>query len=123
MSSRLGVEVFVNIPGNCRDPKNRLGLVAAASSTDRNLVSVANRLYEHPAINLTTLFGPEHGLRGAAQAGEKVGEAVDPELGLPVYSLYGQSYRPTAEMLRNLDTLIIDLPNGGVRFYTFLSTL
>src|SRR5947209_8607406 len=121
MSTRLGVEVLLDNPGQYLSPKNRIGLVAAAASTDCNLVSTANRLHEHSAINLTTLFGPEHGLRGGAQAGEKVGEAMDPELGLPVYSLYGQTYRPTAEMLRNVDTLIIDLPNGGVRFYTFLS--
>lgn len=123
MNTRLGLEVLLDNPGRFLDSKSRIGLVAAAASTDRNLVSVADRLYKHPGINLTALFGPEHGLRGAAQAGEHVGEAVDPALGLPVYSLYGQTYRPTPEMLRNVDTLIIDLPNGGVRFYTYLSTL
>jgi uncharacterized protein YbbC (DUF1343 family) len=74
-------------------------------------------------VNVTALFGPEHGFGGAALDGAKVGDAIDPRIGLPVYSLYGQHHEPTPEMLANIDTFIFDMQDVGVRFYTYLSTL
>lgn len=101
----------------------KLGLVACPASVDAQLVSSLERLYAEPAINLVALFGPEHGLRGEAQAGKHVDIYTDSITNLPVYSLYGKTYKPTAEMLAGLDALLFDLQDGGLRFYTYLSTL
>ncbi len=121
IAAKLGLEVFVEsrldlVAGQ------RLGLVASPSSVDGELRSSVERLYQHPAINLVALFGPEHGLRGEAQAGAPVASYQDALTGLPVYSLYGEARRPSPDMLRGLDAIIIDLQDGGVRFYTFLAT-
>jgi|WetSurMetagenome_2_1015567.scaffolds.fasta_scaffold14272_4 uncharacterized protein YbbC (DUF1343 family) len=74
-------------------------------------------------IAVTALFGPEHGIRGAAGAGEKVGDGVDVRSGVPVFSLYGERNKPTAEMLQNVDLLLYDIQDVGARFYTYISTL
>lgn len=121
MTTKLGLEVLLESRLDLVAGK-RVGLVACPSSVDRHLRSSVELLHEHPDINLVALFGPEHGIRGDAQAGAKVDSAVDPLTQLPVHSLYGKTQRPTAEMLRDLDTIIIDLQDGGVRFYTFVAT-
>jgi uncharacterized protein YbbC (DUF1343 family) len=101
----------------------RVGLVTSPSSIDRNLTGIVERLYHTPGVKLAALFGPEHGLRGSAQAGDHVDTAADPVTGLPAYSLYGATQKPTPEMLDGLDVLVVDLQDGGVRFYTYLYTL
>jgi len=72
-------------------------------------------------IHLVALFGPEHGVRG--DAADRIGNATDPKTGLPVYSLFGSTRRPTPAMLRNLDALVFDIQDTGARFYTYISTL
>ena len=119
---QLGLDVFLENHLNLVKDK-RVGLVACPSSIDHELRSVVERLHENPDVNLVALFGPEHGLRGDAQAGKHVGTYIDPLTDLPVHSLYGDTRQPTAEMLQGLDTIIIDLQDGGVRFYTFLATI
>jgi uncharacterized protein YbbC (DUF1343 family) len=74
-------------------------------------------------IQVKKIFGPEHGLRGKADAGEQVANGVDPKTGIPVISLYGKHKKPTAEDLADLDILIFDIQDVGVRFYTFISSL
>jgi uncharacterized protein YbbC (DUF1343 family) len=74
-------------------------------------------------VSLVRLFGPEHGLRGTAAAGETVASGTDAESGLPVVSLYGEKTAPTADDLRGLDVLVVDLQDAGVRFYTYASTM
>lgn len=74
-------------------------------------------------VEVVRLFGPEHGLRGLAAAGEEVAGGIDGASGLPVVSLYGGKTRPSAEDLRGLDALVIDLQDAGVRFYTYASTM
>ncbi len=101
----------------------RVGLIASTSSVDRDLTSTVTRLHQHPNVKLTALFGPEHGLRGEAQAGESVDTYTDPLTTLPVYSLYGKTHMPTSDMLQGIDVLVYDIQDGGVRFYTFLATL
>lgn len=101
----------------------RVGLVASVSSVDRDLISTVTRLHQHPDVRLVALFGPEHGLRGEAQAGEPVATYTDRATGLPVYSLYGDTKKPTPDMLREVEALVVDLQDGGVRFYTYLATL
>jgi uncharacterized protein YbbC (DUF1343 family) len=74
-------------------------------------------------VNVTALFAAEHGFRGGAGAGEIIEDGIDQETGLPVHSLYGSTKKPTAEMLSNVDLLLFDLPDMGVRFFTYNSTL
>jgi uncharacterized protein YbbC (DUF1343 family) len=74
-------------------------------------------------IKIVKIFGPEHGFRGTADAGEHVGNAADKATGIPVISLYGDHKKPTAEDLKDLDVLIFDIQDVGVRFYTYISSL
>ncbi len=74
-------------------------------------------------VNVTTLFAPEHGFRGDQAAGEKVSDQRDGQTGLPVYSLYGKHKKPRAAFLKQVDILIFDIQDVGVRFYTYLSSL
>lgn len=74
-------------------------------------------------VNIKALYAPEHGFRGDLPAGEEVKDGIDTETGLPVYSLYGRTRKPTAEMLSGIDVLLFDMQDVGVRFYTYISTL
>jgi len=74
-------------------------------------------------VNITALFAAEHGFRGDAGAGEYIENGIDRETGLPVYSLYGKTRKPTAAMLETVDLLLFDMQDVGARFYTYISTL
>ena len=74
-------------------------------------------------VNITVIFGPEHGFRGTADAGEKIENLTDPATGIPVVSLYGKKRKPSAEDLRNVDVMLFDIQDVGVRFYTYISSL
>lgn len=74
-------------------------------------------------ISIKKVFGPEHGFRGNASNGAKVDDSTDPKTGLPVISLYGKHYKPTADDLKGLDLMIFDVQDVGARFYTYISTL
>lgn len=74
-------------------------------------------------INITTVFSPEHGFRGKADAAELVADGKDTKTGLPIISLYGKNKKPTQEQLNNIDVLIFDIQDVGTRFYTYISTL
>jgi uncharacterized protein YbbC (DUF1343 family) len=74
-------------------------------------------------IAVKKIFGPEHGFRGVADAGEKVGNYMDAKTGIPVISLYGAKQKPSAEDLSDVDLLVFDIQDVGVRFYTFISSL
>lgn len=74
-------------------------------------------------IDIRVIFGPEHGFRGTADAGEKVGNNTDPKTGIRIVSLYGSKRRPSAEDVKDVDVLIFDIQDVGVRFYTFISSL
>jgi uncharacterized protein YbbC (DUF1343 family) len=99
----------------------RLGLVASPSGVTFDLRLTLDVLYEN--YHLTALYAPEHGARGEAEAGERVASYTDTRTGKPVYSLYGDTKKPTPEMLDNIDMLIMDVQDIGCRYYTFLSTL
>lgn len=75
------------------------------------------------AVKIVKVFSPEHGFRGKASAGEKVSSSVDPGTGLPIVSLYGKNKRPSAEQLADVDVVVFDIQDVGVRFYTYISTL
>ncbi len=74
-------------------------------------------------VDIKVIFGPEHGFRGTADAGEKVGNYVDEKTGIPVISLYGAKRRPSAEDLKDVDIMIFDIQDVGVRFYTFIASM
>lgn len=74
-------------------------------------------------INLVSIFAPEHGFRGDAEAGAHIESGVDPKTGIPVVSLYGNNKKPTKEQMQNIDILVFDIQDVGCRFYTYISTL
>lgn len=101
----------------------RLGLLTNPSGIDRRFRSTIDLFVSHPNLNLRALFGPEHGVRGEAQAGDHVADGIDPRTGLQVHSLYGATRVPTAEMLEGIETMVIDLQDIGVRYATYLSSV
>lgn len=74
-------------------------------------------------VNIVRIFGPEHGFRGTASNGDKVGDSVDPKTGIPAISLYGKQKKPTKEQMADLDLMIFDIQDVGARFYTYINTL
>jgi len=100
----------------------RIGLVVNHSSVTRQLEHAVEALMTL-GINVTALFAPEHGARGEVPAGRPVPNGTDACTGLPIYSLYGETTKPTPEMLRGLDALVFDVQDVGARFYTFISTM
>jgi uncharacterized protein YbbC (DUF1343 family) len=108
--------------GEVELPAGRVGLIAHAASVTHGGVHAIDVLRAR-GVELVRLFGPEHGLRGTAAAGEAVGGGVDAASGLPVVSLYGAQRQPGAHDLADLDVLVVDLQDAGVRFYTYVSTL
>ena len=101
----------------------RVGLLTNHSGRDRRGTSSADLLHRTPGVRLTALYGPEHGIRGAARAGEKIGASVDSATGVTVHSLYGAVQVPTAEMLKDVDVLLYDIQDVGARVYTYQWTL
>ena len=101
----------------------RVGLVTNPSGVSRDLRSTIDILFDAPEVNLVALYGPEHGVRGDAYAGDHVEGGRDPKTGLPVHSLYGPTREPTPEMLKGIDVMVYDIQDVGTRCYTFISTL
>ena len=119
---KTGIEVLRENRFNILKGK-RVGLVTNPSGVDRNLRSTVDILFNAPEVNLVALYGPEHGVRGDVYAGGKVADTVDEATGLPVFSLYGATRKPTQEMLKGIDVMVYDIQDVGVRSYTFISTL
>lgn len=102
----------------------RIGLVCNQASVDHAFRHVADVFHQHPDVNLTALFGPQHGIRGDVQDNMiETDHAIDRKTGLPIYSLYSETREPTAEMLRDVDIIVFDLQDVGTRIYTFVYTL
>lgn len=101
----------------------RVGLITNPSGVDNDLKSTIDILHEAPGVTLTALYSPEHGVRGDVHAGDNVDNAVDPATGVPVYSIYGKTKKPTPEMLEDVDVLIYDIQDNGCRSFTFISTM
>lgn len=100
----------------------RVGLVTNPTGVDAKLRANVDLMLA-TGIRVTALFGPEHGVRGGIAAGVKIENAKDPITGIPEFSLYGSTRRPTAEMLRNVDVLVFDIQDIGARSYTYIATL
>ncbi len=100
----------------------RVGIFANHTSRLSNGTHVVDTL-RSLGIQVRAIFGPEHGFRGTADAGAKVGNYIDEQTGIPVISLYGSKRRPAAEDLKDIDVLIFDIQDVGTRFYTYISSL
>lgn len=101
----------------------RVGLITNPTGVDRNLKPTIDILSEAKNVKLVALFGPEHGVRGNSHAGDKVDNVTDPKTGLPVFSLYGKTRKPTNEMLKGIDVLVYDIQDNGCRSFTYISTM
>jgi uncharacterized protein YbbC (DUF1343 family) len=98
-----------------------VGLITNHTGVDFNGKTSIELLAHAQGVELVALFSPEHGIAGHAD--EQVASAKDPSTGLPIYSLYGETKRPTPEMLKGIDTLVFDVQDAGVRFYTYTTTM
>lgn len=117
---RPGIDVLVE--DSLHLVKGRaVGLLTNRTGVDRHGVPDAERL-RAAGINVVALFSPEHGFRGAADPGAAVATTRDSATGLPIYSLYGRNLAPTPEMLSGVQVLLIDLPDAGARYFTYVST-
>ncbi len=101
----------------------RIGLLTNASGRSSDGQRTIDLLAHAPGVKLAALFSPEHGLDSASAAGATVASTRDAATGLPVYSLYGETSRPTAPMLEGIDALVFDIQDAGARFYTYITTL
>jgi uncharacterized protein YbbC (DUF1343 family) len=143
---KLGVDVLFE-RGAAELRGRRVGLITNPTGIDGAWRSIVERFREHPGSRLVALYGPEHGVRGNAQAGEYVPFYFDTQFGLPVFSLYGQSQKPPADMLTNIDAymrsydtqhtgktveremlgevevMVFDLQDVGTRVYTYVATM
>ena len=117
-----GVEVLLKDQKELLKGK-KVGLITNPTGIDSGLNSIVDLLNDDPEIELTALYGPEHGVRGDAQAGSSVEFYIDEKTGLPVYSLYGKTKKPTPEMLANVDVLVFDIQDVGTRYYTYIYTM
>ena len=101
----------------------KVGLLTNPSGVDHNLRSTIDILYKAENVDLVRLFAPEHGVRGDIYAGGHADDTIDKSTGLPVYSVYGSTRKPTPEMLKGLDVVVYDIQDVGSRSYTFISSL
>lgn len=119
---RPGVEVLRD--GGFKELKGkRVGLITNPTGVDNTLKSTIDILHEADGVELKALFSPEHGVRGDVHAGDTVSTYVDPATGVTVYSVYGKTKKPTAEMLKDIDVLVYDIQDNGCRSFTFISTM
>lgn len=100
----------------------RIGLITNHTGCNVDGVSAVELLDSSPAVTLTALFSPEHGFAGKLDVA-KIDDATDAQSGLKIFSLYGETRKPTPEMLSTVDTLVFDIQDIGCRFYTYISTM
>ena len=111
----LETEKFASLRGK------RVGLITNQTGLDSHGHRTIDLLARAEGVNLIAIFSPEHGIAGVVDA--TVSNQADAPTGLPIYSLYGATRRPTGEMLRGIDTLVFDVQDAGVRFYTYITTM
>jgi uncharacterized protein YbbC (DUF1343 family) len=121
----FGIDRLIADPALRRPLRGRrVALLAHPASVTATLVHSMDALAELEEFELTAALGPQHGLRGDKQDNMiESGDYLDPEHGIPVFSLYGEVRRPTPEMLDHFDVLLVDLQDLGCRIYTFITTL
>lgn len=119
---RLGIEVLLSDSIHLVRGK-RVGLITNHTGVTPDGRSSIDLLHSTRGVRLTALFAPEHGIRGQAADGEKIDSSVDSATGVPVYSLYGDTRVPTADMLKNVDVVLYDIQDVGSRTYTYVWTM
>ena len=119
---KTGIEVLRDQHFKLLEGK-RVGLITNPTGVDSKLKSTVDILFEAKNVKLVALFGPEHGVRGDAHAGDKVENITDAKTGLPMYSLYGKTRKANPDMLKGIDVLVYDVQDIGCRSYTFISTM
>jgi len=117
-----GVEVLLSSQLDVVKGK-RVGLITNPTGITSDFVSTIDALHQNSDVKLTALFGPEHGVRGDIEAGERVIDYIDSKTGVKVYSLYGKTRKPTRKMLENVDILVYDIQDIGSRAYTYIYTM
>jgi beta-N-acetylhexosaminidase len=121
---KTGLEQFLKIEKS-RFSGHRIGLITNPTSIDRNFASSIDLLHEDKSINLCSLFGPQHGLRGFDTQANMIewDNYTDETTGLPVFSLYGEHRKPTKEMMDTIDVLVFDIQDVGARYYTYIYSM
>ncbi|NOT59315.1 MAG: DUF1343 domain-containing protein, partial [Acidobacteria bacterium] len=120
---KLGLEVLLTEQANLLR-NARVGLICNPATIDHAFHHAADLFHEHEQINLTALFGPQHGIRGETQDNMIEWQSfLDARTGVMAYSLYGETRQPSAEMLNDVDVLVFDVPDVGTRVYTFIYTM
>jgi uncharacterized protein YbbC (DUF1343 family)/CubicO group peptidase (beta-lactamase class C family) len=115
-----GIDVLAR-EGFARLKGKKVGLVTNHTGRAKDGKTTIDLIHGAPGVQLVALFSPEHGIRGILDT--EVPSSRDDKTGLPIHSLYGATRRPTDEMLQGLDTIVIDLQDVGVRFYTYYATM
>jgi uncharacterized protein YbbC (DUF1343 family) len=119
---KLGVDVLLTDSIELIKGK-RVGLITNPTGMTSSGKTTVDALFGYKGCTLAALFGPEHGVRGDIEGGKSVTGSTDAKTGVPVYSLYGKTYKPTAEMLANVDVLVYDIQDIGSRAYTYIYTM
>lgn len=101
----------------------RIGIIANHTSPNRDGQHIVDVFKGMDGVRVVALFSPEHGFRGVEEAGRRIDSQVDPVWGLPIHSLYGDTTKPTPQMLADVDILVFDIQDVGARFYTYLYTM
>lgn len=119
---RLGNNKLIDEYFHLIEGKN-IGIIANHTSILENGEHLIDFLHKTNKVNIVAAYGPEHGFRGDAPAGEKIESFIDKKTGIKIFSLYGKVNKPTQEMLEGIEVLIYDIQDVGARFYTYISTL
>lgn len=119
---RPGLEGLVGDPPDVLNGK-RIGFITNHTAIDRDRNSGIDLLKAADEFELVALYSPEHGIRGVAAPGEHIASGVDERTGLPIHSLYGETQKPTPEMLEGIEALVFDIQDIGTRQYTYISTM
>ncbi|TFB13413.1 DUF1343 domain-containing protein [Candidatus Marinimicrobia bacterium MT.SAG.4] len=101
----------------------RVGVITNHTGMTKNGLHIVDALHNAENVNLTAIFGPEHGVRGIDPDGKAVDSAVDPASEVTIFSLYGKTRRPTEDMIHALDVFVFDIQDVGARFYTYIYTM
>lgn len=119
---KLGIDVFFE-KDMAELRGKRIGLLTNQTGANANLISTIRLFHAHPELQLTALFAPEHGLLRNAKEGEKFIDTIHRSTGIPVFSLYGQSKKPTDAMMEQVDVVVFDIQDSGARYYTYIYTM
>jgi uncharacterized protein YbbC (DUF1343 family) len=119
---KLGIDVMANSKFAAIQGK-RVAIITNQTGLDSQGNHVIDLFFIAPGVELVALFGPEHGIRGDVEGGFDINDQKDPKTGVPIISIYGNTNKPTPEMLQGIDVLIFDIQDVGARFYTYISTM